>query len=392
MCVSVLTGENEMSRKLLVICVAWLAATGQVAETLSDSPLSDSAGIRRATPPQATGPVVQLAILLDNSGSMSGLIDQAKSELWRIVNDLTAAKQDGQRPRLQVAVYTYGDPPPQKRTCLTDDLDRVSEALFAVSIAGGSEHCGQVIDAAVRELDWSRGPNDLKLIFIAGNEPFNQGPIDYREACRSAIAKGIIVNTIHCGSGTPDDWRDGALLADGRAISINQDSQVAYIEAPQDAEISRLGMQLNDTYIPFGKNGVAFAQRQKLQDGNAVQQSAESNLQRAVSKANGNYRNSAWDLVDALREGQVQWENIKIEELPEKLQRMSLEERKQYVSQQSDARTKLQQQINNLNGERTSFLNEKRKEQAAQTGEKRLDQAIVEAVRSQAATKNYVFD
>jgi hypothetical protein len=323
---------------------------------------------------------------------MSGLIDQAKSELWRIVNDLTAAKQDGQRPRLQVAVYTYGDPPPQKRTCLTDDLDRVSEALFAVSIAGGSEHCGQVIDAAVRELDWSRGPNDLKLIFIAGNEPFNQGPIDYREACRSAIAKGIIVNTIHCGSGTPDDWRDGALLADGRAISINQDSQVAYIEAPQDAEISRLGMQLNDTYIPFGKNGVAFAQRQKLQDGNAVQQSAESNLQRAVSKANGNYRNSAWDLVDALREGQVQWENIKIEELPEKLQRMSLEERKQYVSQQSDARTKLQQQINNLNGERTSFLNEKRKEQAAQTGEKRLDQAIVEAVRSQAATKNYVFD
>jgi hypothetical protein len=97
-------------------------------------------------------------------------------------------------------------------------------------------------------------------------------------------------------------------------------------------------------------------------------------------------------LVDALREGQVQWENIKIEELPENLQRMSLEERKQYVSQQSDARTKLQQQINNLNGERTSFLNEKRKEQAAQIGEKRLDQAIVEAVRSQAATKNYVFD
>ena len=35
-----------------------------------------------------------LALLLDTSNSMDGLIDQAKSQLWKIVNELAAAKCD----------------------------------------------------------------------------------------------------------------------------------------------------------------------------------------------------------------------------------------------------------------------------------------------------------
>ena len=38
-----------------------------------------------------------------------------------------------------------------------------------------------------------------RSIFIAGNEPFTQGPVNYAESCKAAITKGIIVNTIHCG-------------------------------------------------------------------------------------------------------------------------------------------------------------------------------------------------
>ena len=32
-------------------------------------------------------PKIQLAVLLDTSGSMSGLIEQAKAQLWKIVNE-----------------------------------------------------------------------------------------------------------------------------------------------------------------------------------------------------------------------------------------------------------------------------------------------------------------
>ena len=52
-------------------------------------------------------PVIQIAILLDNSGSMQGLIQQAKTQIWQIVNEFIAAKQDGKTPRVQVAVQRY---------------------------------------------------------------------------------------------------------------------------------------------------------------------------------------------------------------------------------------------------------------------------------------------
>src|SRR5215203_2677662 len=81
----------------------------------------------------ATGekPLVQLALLLDNSGSMQGLIDQARSQLWSVVNHLARTQVNGQTPRLEVALYSYGDTPRQL-LAFTDDLDAVSEKLFAL--------------------------------------------------------------------------------------------------------------------------------------------------------------------------------------------------------------------------------------------------------------------
>ena len=197
-------------------------------------------------------PKVQLALLLDTSNSMDGLIEQAKSELWRIVNEFVAARRGGVGPELQVALYEYGNSGLSAESGfirlispLTTDLDKISENLFGLRTNGGSEHCGQVIQRAVEELKWSDSGADLKMIAIAGNEPFSQGPVDYRQACKAAIAKGIMVNTIHCGGGIPEDWRDGALLADGKAMNIDQNQKVVHIEAPQDKEIARLGENLN---------------------------------------------------------------------------------------------------------------------------------------------------
>ena len=44
---------------------------------------------------------IQLALLLDTSGSMDGLIDQAKSQLWKIVNELATSKKDGKPVNLE---------------------------------------------------------------------------------------------------------------------------------------------------------------------------------------------------------------------------------------------------------------------------------------------------
>ncbi len=127
---------------------------------------------------------IQVALLLDLSGSMDGLIEQAKSRLWNIVNTMSTLKCKGETPTLEIALYEYGKSNlPAKNHFIrqvlpfTKDLDLVSEMLFSLRTNGGEEYCGAVIESAVQELNWQAGISDLKLIYIAGNEPFNQGPI-----------------------------------------------------------------------------------------------------------------------------------------------------------------------------------------------------------------------
>ena len=141
---------------------------------------------------------IQVALLMDTSSSMDGLIEQAKSQLWKIVNELATAKYNGERPMIEIALYHYGndnlkasDQYVQQILPFTTDLDKVSEELFNLSTNGGEEYCGAVIKDATLNLNWSTSNEDLKLVYIAGNEPFNQGTVNYEKACREAISKGI---------------------------------------------------------------------------------------------------------------------------------------------------------------------------------------------------------
>lgn len=104
-------------------------------------------------------PVIQLAILLDTSNSMDGLIDQAKSQLWKIVAETGKARRNGMAPRIEVALYEYGNNSlsamsgyVRQVVSFTRDLDILSEKLFELETNGGSEHCGQAIRKANDQL------------------------------------------------------------------------------------------------------------------------------------------------------------------------------------------------------------------------------------------------
>ena len=62
----------------------------------------------------AESPRIQIAILLDTSNSMDGLIDQARSQLWKIVNELATASKDGDEPVLEVALVLSSSTSPPK--------------------------------------------------------------------------------------------------------------------------------------------------------------------------------------------------------------------------------------------------------------------------------------
>jgi len=351
--------------------------------------------------PAAGQAKVQLAILLDTSSSMDGLIEQTKTQLWRIVNTFIEAKQNGQVPFVEVALYEYGNDGLNSETHwirqvspLTRDLDLISKELFALRTNGGSEFCGAVVQRATLDLKWDKSPDVYKAIFVAGNEPFNQGPIDPKEACRKSVAEGIIINTIHCGdeaSGISGGWKEGAMLADGKFLIIDQNSAVVHIEAPQDAEIVKLNEELNKTYIAYGAHGKGRLMEQAAQDSNALsKEEAGAAVQRAVSKSSVNYHNSSWDLVDATKEKDFDWAKVQKEDLPEEMRGLDAEGRKKYVAERQAKRDEIARKIQELNKQREDFVAKKLKEMGDE-GADTLDKVMVRTVRDQAAKKGYEF-
>ena len=347
------------------------------------------------------GPAIQIAILLDTSNSMDGLIAQAKTQLWTVVNQFIKARRDGRPPRLEVALFEYGNNrlSPQvgfvrQVLPLTDDLDKVSEELFALTTNGGEEYCGQVIRDAVERLAWSSSRETYKAIFIAGNEPFSQGPVDYHASCRSAIGKGIIVNTIFCDRGAHGEgvgWKEGALLADGQYITIDHNRRVVDIPAPQDKEIARLNTDLNATYIPYGKDGKAGQMRQVAQDANAVNSSASVLATRVNSKGTALYCTADWDLVDAVKTGRCKVEDLKEADLPESLRAKSLAERKACVESALKTREEIQAKIVKLGAEREQFVAAERARRD-KDGKETLETAMIKAIREQAAAMHFTFE
>ena len=348
-------------------------------------------------------PKIQLAIILDTSNSMDGLIDQTRNQLWQVVNQFSTAKQNGATPVLEIALFEYGnDNNPasvgfvRMLNKFTRELDQVSEGLFSLATNGGSEYSGLAIKTVVNRLQWSRSNTDIKTIFIAGNEAFTQGPVNYQDAIRLAEQYGISINTIHAGDrqdGITDGWQSAALMAGGEYMSIDADQKVVHIVAPQDEKIAKLNTQLNQTYIPYGKNGANKAQRQMEQDAFSSGISAGLLAKRAKSKSSSFYSNSSWDLVDALKDGEVDEEaltEIEVEALPEPMKTLSPKQKIEYVHAKAREREVIKQEISDLSRLRASFVAEAKHDQVAASPS--ISDALVNAVKKQAKEKSFVFE
>jgi len=337
---------------------------------------------------------IQVALLLDTSNSMDGLIDQAKSRLWNIVNTLTTLKYNGQAPQIEIALYEYGndgirdDNYIRQVTPLTQDLDLVSEKLFSLRTNGGSEYCGAVIRDASMNLNWDGNEKSMKLIYIAGNEPFDQGRVNYKEVISKAKSKNIYTNTIFCGSrdeGIQTFWQNGASLGDGKYFNIDSDRKVIYIETPYDVKISECNTKLNDTYIFYGSHGSEYKLKQAAQDRNAEVQSASSYVERTVAKSKKNaYKNDHWDLVDKAEKDAGFIATIKEDALPAELKGKSTEEIKKAVAVKSAEREKIQKEIEELSRKRQNFIDaEMKKRGTTDTDDlgKAIESSVIELAR-----------
>ncbi|PKF74940.1 vWA domain-containing protein [Chryseobacterium sp. PMSZPI] len=337
---------------------------------------------------------IQVALLLDTSNSMDGLIDQAKSRLWNIVNTLTTLKYNGQSPQIEIALYEYGNDGIRDEnyirqvTPLTQDLDLVSEKLFALKTNGGSEYCGAVIRDASTNLNWDGNEKSMKLIYIAGNEPFDQGKIDYKNVISKAKDKNIYTNTIFCGSreeGIQSYWQNGATIGGGKYFNIDSDRKVIYIETPYDIRISECNAKLNNTYIYYGNRGSEYKIKQIAQDKNAEIQSVSNLVERTVAKSKKNaYQNDHWDLVDKIEKDAGFIASVKESELPAELKGKSKEEIKKVIASKSTEREKIQKEIEELSKKRQFYISEEMKKRGTDDSDdlgKAIESSILELAK-----------
>jgi hypothetical protein len=340
---------------------------------------------------------VRIALLLDTSNSMDGLINQAKAQLWDIVNEFTYARcGNGTRPLLQISLYEYGNDKLssdegyiRQVIGFTDDLDELSEKLFSLTTDGGEEYCGEVIQTSLDQLKWGKNNDDLKLIFIAGNEPFTQGKLDYKEAALQAKEKDVIVNTIFCGNvrqGVSTKWKDGAVLTGGEYMAIDHNRQVVHIKTPYDKVIIELNGKLNNTYIGYGSRGIEKKAMQSMQDSNAAEMEEAVAVKRTLSKSSSYYKNSSWDLVDAVEDENLDVSKLKQEDLPKELKGKSEKEIKAYVSKKKTERTAIQSEIKAINAKRDAYI---AKQTSQEKGE--LENALINAIKKQASSKKFTW-
>lgn len=352
---------------------------------------------------QAPPPRIQLAILLDTSGSMRGLIDQTRNQLWQVVNEFATARQNGVTPILEIALYEYGNDNVspnsgfvRRLSGFTGELDQISQGLFSLTTNGGSEYCGYAIRTALNDLQWSNLDSDIRTIFIAGNEPFTQGPVDFRAAAEQARQMGITINTVHAGgyeAGIMEGWQSGAQLAGGDYMSIDHNFQIVHLRAPQDQQIAQLNAQLNATYLPYGADGEAKHEIQTEQDQQSSEISPGLLSKRARAKASSLYDNSNWDLVDAYRQGKVDAEELAryeaARQLPSPLYSFETARQLEYLDEKSEERKAIQREINRLSQERDAYLAKKSAESAGQPPS--ISDALVRSIKKQAELKGFEF-
>ena len=341
-----------------------------------------------------SNPHIQVAILLDTSSSMSGLINQTRTELWSVINALSEAHKDDVRPTLEIALYEYGQSslPFWSRqirqvTAFTTDLDQLSESLFSLTTNGGEEYSGAVIGHASSNLLWSNKNDDLKVIIIAGNESFSQGPVPYSSAIEQAQSKNIFINTIHCGNrevGIQDQWSAGAKLGKGEYFAIDHNQEVIYIETPFDDEISDLNIELNKTYLPYGSSGTSGQQRQQAEDQNSYR-NRTAHISRSLSKSSGYYNNASWDIIDASSDKTFSLDDIQESDLPDVLKNTSAEEKQTIINEYKEKRNSIKKRMAELKKLRSAYLREH-----TSADKSTLGAAIIEALRKQAAKRNFI--
>ena len=348
-------------------------------------------------------PVVEVAFVLDTTGSMAGLLQAAKDKIWSIASTLASAQP---APQIRMGLVAYrdrGDAYVTQVVELSSDLDSMQARLMELQAGGGGdgpESVNQALHDALHGIGWSHDPKAYKVIFLVGDAPPHmdyQDDVKYPETIALARQRGIAVNTVQCGqiAATTREWQRIAQLGDGKYFRVDQNGGAVAIATPYDRKLAELSAKLDATRLYYGSAEEKAEQARRLAATDKVhaESSVASRARRATFNASPagkvNFVGEK-ELVEDVVSGRVDLTTLDKAALPAPLQALAPAEQKAAIEEQAERRKALSAEVQSLAAHRDEYL----KRQVAERGGAKdsLDDKIYGAVREQAAAKGLKYE
>ncbi len=336
---------------------------------------------------------VEVVFVLDTTGSMGDLIDGAKRKIWSIANTIVEQNPEADVAMGLVAFRDRGDEYVVKTHQMTEDLQSLYGRLVKFEADGGDdtpESVNEALAVAVSDINWSKGDNVRRIVFLVGDAPPHMDYPDdrpYTEVLMEAKQRGIIVNAVQAGDmdETRDVWKDIAQRGAGRYMAIPQDGgEVVVIVSPYDDEIRELQEELDHSVVPFGGVEQREEVKQKMADRAAAPSSTQvENSKYYAKRAKKEVVTGGGDLLADVRNGSVRLEDVKDAELPAALQELGAAARKAWVDEKLKARVALENKMEALMAMRDVFVAEEGKKTARAESLDSFDRAVEETIRVQ---------
>jgi uncharacterized protein YegL len=341
-----------------------------------------------------------MVFVLDTTGSMSGLIDGAKRRIWGIVNEVMQTSHASVRIGL-VAYRDRGDEYVTQILPLTADLDKVYTTLMDYRAVGGGDEEEDVRTAladGVYRIGWSTASSDLaQIVFLVGDAPPHndyQDAADTLDTAVKAVQKGLVVNTIQCGSlgSTTRAWQEIARNGNGQYFAIADNGGVQAVSTPYDDQLGGLAMELGATFLPYGYGAgavglakrAAVAREAQEAESRIVYALPEAKAERALNKA-VNKDAYLGDLMQSIENGTVKLESVDPADLPEELRNLDPAQRTAEVEKRLGERRRIRDQILQLSKQREAYV--KGEQQKKNSKEEGFDVVVARALKEQMAKK-----
>ncbi|MGD2134408.1 MAG: vWA domain-containing protein [Maricaulaceae bacterium] len=372
-----------MKKLLSSAAIAALAAAGGV-------------GAGAAEQQSSQRPQIEVAFVLDTTGSMSGLIAGAKQKIWSIASEILETEQQADIRFGLIGYRDRGDEYVTVSYDLTEDINGIYGHLLQFEAQGGGdrpESVNQALNEAVTQFRWSEDPHALRLVFLVGDSPPKdyEDDVDYDRTCQLAEDRDIIVNTVLAGTAqdTGAIWRAIAHLCNGTYMEIPQDGGVQQMATPYDDQINELQQRINQTVLPYGAMEEQAYLYGQLADAAAASTEVASDMA-AVRFKNGKLNQvltGGNDLVEDYEDGVVDLNALNADELPEDFREADLDALRVEVEARVAERGTLNDEMAGIVAERDAWIAEELERRAAEEGEDGFDLEVARTIRAQAAER-----